>query len=57
MEQSGWQRAVLYANLALIVAVAVFFYVFFSINPFTREEVDRLREEALAKIGVAGAHP
>ena len=45
LEQSKSQKIILYINLAIILAVAVGMYVYFCINPFTKEEIDALREK------------
>ncbi len=45
LEQSRTQRAILLVNLVVILAVALAFYVYFSISPFTEEEIDRMREQ------------
>ena len=47
LEQSRAQRTILLANLAVILAGALLLYVCFSINPFTADEIDELRERAL----------
>ena len=49
LQQSTFQRVILYSNLAIILSLAVFLYVFFSINPFSDEELDQFRNEAINK--------
>jgi len=49
LQQSSFQRVILYTNLAIILSLAVFLYVFFSINPFSAEELGQLRSEAINK--------
>ena len=46
LEQGTCQKSFLYSNLILILIGAVFLYVFFSINPFTEEQIDKLRQQA-----------
>ena len=40
---------VLYTNLVIILSLAVFLYIFFSINPFSAKELDQFRIEAINK--------
>ena len=49
LQQSTFQRVILYTNLAIILTLAVFLYVFFSINPFSAEELSQFRSEAINK--------
>ena len=49
LQQSTFQRVILYSNLAIILSLAVFLYVFFSINPFSDEQLDQFRNEAINK--------
>jgi len=49
LQQSTFQRVILYTNLAIILSLAVFLYVFFSINPFSAEELGQFRSEAINK--------
>ena len=49
LQQSPLQRGVLYTNLVIILGLAVFLYVYFSINPFSPEQLARFREKALNK--------
>ena len=46
LEQSTWQKSFLYSNLILILIGAVFLYSYFSINPFTEEQIDTLGKQA-----------
>ena len=39
----------LYTNLVIILSLAVFLYIFFSINPFSAKELDQFRIEAINK--------
>ena len=39
LEQTSFEKAVLYINLVIILIGAVFLYAYFSINPFTSEEI------------------
>ncbi len=36
LDQSPTQRSILYVNLTIILSLAVFFYVYFCISPFTK---------------------
>lgn len=45
LEQSTCQKSFLYSNLILILIGAVFLYSYFSINPFTDEQIDALRQQ------------
>ena len=49
LQQSTFQRVILYTNLAIILSLAVFPYVFFSINPFSAEDLGQFRSEAINK--------
>ena len=46
LEQSTFQRIILYTNLLLIVSIAVFLYVYMSINPFTDEQLTEFSNQA-----------
>ena len=50
LSQSTRDKIVLYINLVIIVAGALGFYVYFSINPFTEEEISRLQKLAMKNI-------
>ncbi len=50
LEQSTWQKAVLYLNLIIIIGVAIFFYSYFCFSPFTKEEIDNFRIQAFDRI-------
>ena len=39
LEQSTGQKIILYLNLLLIVILAIFLYVYMSINPFTADQI------------------
>ena len=43
LEQTTMEKCALYINLFLILTGAVALYVYFSINPFTSEEIAELR--------------
>lgn len=43
LEQSTWEKAILNANLVLILIGAVALYSYFSINPFSPEDLSRIR--------------
>ena len=43
LEQTPFEKAVLYINLVIILIGAVFLYAYFSINPFTSEEIFHIR--------------
>ena len=49
LQQSPLQKVVLYTNLVIILGLAVFLYVYFSINPFSPEQLAMFRSEALNK--------
>ena len=46
LEQNTYEKTFLYSNLVLILAGAIILYVYFSINPFTQEEIEELRQRA-----------
>jgi len=46
LEQTTTEKGVLYTNLVLILIGAIVLYVYFSINPFTQEEIEHLRRNA-----------
>ena len=50
LNQTPLEKAVLYGNLIVILGVAVGFYVYFSINPFTAQEIQDLQSAALRNI-------
>ena len=43
LEQPFWEKTILYINLVIILLGAIGLYVYFSINPFTSEEIVNLR--------------
>ena len=43
LEQTTCEKIVLYINLAIILTGAIVLYAYFSINPFTSEEIANLR--------------
>ena len=43
LEQTPFEKAVLYINLVIILIGAVVLYAYFSINPFTSEEIFDIR--------------
>jgi len=49
LAQSTGQKVILYSNLVIIISLAIFLYIFFSINPFTVEQLDHFRELSLNK--------
>ena len=49
LEQSSFQKVLLYSNLVIIVFLAVFLYVYMSISPFSDEELDRFETVAFDK--------
>lgn len=51
LAQTTTQKVILYLNLILIFGVAIAMYTYFSINPFTTEEINLLRQEAEALNG------
>ena len=44
----SWQ-VILYTNLVIIVSLALFLYIYFSISPFTAEEIVEMRQISLNK--------
>ena len=50
LRQSTRDKLILYTNLLIIVTGAIGFYVYFSINPFSQEEISNLQEAALKNI-------
>ena len=49
LEQSTWQKVLLYTNLVIIVFLAIFLYVYMSISPFSEEDLDRFEKIAFDK--------
>jgi len=49
LAQTTGQKVILYTNLLIIISLAIFLYIFFSINPFSVEELDHFREVSLNK--------
>jgi len=49
LSQSTTQKVILYTNLVIIISLALFLYIYFSINPFTSQEIDNLRQISLNK--------
>jgi len=47
LSQTLLERVVLRLNLVIILAAAIGLYVYFSINPFTRDQVDKLRDKVM----------
>ena len=45
LEQKTWEKLVLYSNLVLILAGGTFLYVYFSISPFTPQELTEIRSK------------
>ena len=45
LDQTIAEKAVLYLNLGIICTGAIVLYVYFSINPFTSEEIANLRSD------------
>ena len=50
LRQSTRDKLILYTNLLIIVTGAIGFYVYFSINPLSQEEISTLQEAALKNI-------
>ena len=46
----------LYANLVIIVAAAIGLYVYFSINPFSEEEITKLQDIVLKNVNQSFGH-
>lgn len=51
--QTKGQKAILYLNLVTILIGAAGFYVYFSINPFTRDQIRILQDEALKNMSIS----
>jgi len=49
LQQSTSQQVILYINLVIIVSLAIFFYVWFSISPFTAEQIKQFQLVSLNK--------
>jgi len=49
LHQSTGQKVILYTNLVIIITLALFLYIFFSINPFSPEELLQFKSEAINK--------
>ncbi|XP_023338850.1 sodium/myo-inositol cotransporter [Eurytemora carolleeae] len=47
LPQTILQKSILYCNLVIIVGIAFFFYIYFSINPFNEAELQVFKEIAL----------
>ena len=52
LNQTTFQKTILRLNLGVILLAAVGLYTYFSINPFTIEQIDQLREAVLQKRGI-----
>ena len=50
LRQSTRDRIILYINLIIIVSGAIGFYVYFYINPFSPDEIEKLQEAVLKNI-------
>ena len=50
LRQSTRDKIILYINLLVIVTGSIGLYVYFSINPFSQEEVLNLQKEVLNNI-------
>jgi len=55
LTQSAKQKGILYTNLLIITGVAIWFYVYFSFNPFTPEDIEEFRQTAMNKTVVEDA--
>ncbi|XP_042221696.1 sodium/glucose cotransporter 5-like isoform X3 [Homarus americanus] len=51
LHQEPWENNLLNALLVVIIIIALVFYTFFSINPFTIEEVHDIQHNKLHKLG------
>ena len=49
LHQSTLQKVLLYSNLVIIVALAIFLYIFMSISPFNIDDLKRFEMIALNK--------
>ena len=50
LRQSTRDKIILYINLLIIVTGSIGLYVYFSINPFSQEEILNLQKEVLKNI-------
>jgi hypothetical protein len=51
-DQSFAQKTVLYLNVAVIFAIGSFFYVYFSLPPFTDSQIQEFARKAIANVTV-----
>ncbi|KAK7077022.1 Sodium/myo-inositol cotransporter [Halocaridina rubra] len=51
LHQEKWEQYILNMMLFCIIVVALFLFIYFSINPFTKEEVQELQNNKLAALG------
>ncbi len=51
LEQTTWEKSFLYVNLVIILAGALAFYIYFTINPFTIDEIQTLQNEVMNQRG------
>jgi len=52
LNQTTFQKTILRLNLGVILLAAIGLYTYFSINPFTIEQIDQLREAVLEQRGI-----
>ena len=49
-QQSTWEKVVLNLNLVLVMCLAIGFYVYFCINPFTEDEIEEMQRMAYLRV-------
>lgn len=48
LEQKTWEKFLLYSNLVVILAGGTALYIYFSISPFTSEEIAEIRSKIIS---------
>ena len=56
LEQSTLQKVILYSNLVIIIGLAIFLYIYMSINPFSDEELKAFEMIAFNKTHLKSNH-
>lgn len=51
LHQETWEKYLLNSMLVFILIIAVSFFVYFSINPFTEEEIHDIQRKKLEELG------
>ena len=51
LQQLKWEKIVLNTMLIIVIAVTIALFTFFSMNPFTKEEVYEIQRKKLEELG------